>query len=80
MLFTLQGVAATVNASFNSKLFIWQCFNHRLVLTGKESQSHIPNEVEDTVKDVLNHFKDSAVSHSQHKSILEPREEDVRNL
>lgn len=75
MLSTCRGVAAKAIAAFNSKLFIQHCFNHRLVLAGKDGQHHIPNEVEDTIKDILNHFKYSAVSQSQLKSIIQLKEE-----
>ena len=74
MLSTVRGVAARAK-SFNSHIFIQHCFNHHLVLAGKDGQHHIPNEVENTIKDVLNHFKYSAVSQSQLKSLLELRDE-----
>lgn len=41
----------------------------------KGSQHHIPSDVKNTIKDVLNCFKFSAVSQSQLKSILELRKE-----
>ena len=72
---TFRGVAAKAKAEFNQKLFIQHCFNHRLVLAGKDGQHHIPNDVEAMIKDVLNHFKFSAVSQSQLKSIIELTEE-----
>ena len=75
MLSTIRGVAAKAKSTFNSHMFIQHCFNHSLVLAGKDGQHHIPNEVENTIKDVLNHFRFSAVSQSQLKSILELREE-----
>lgn len=74
MLLTVRGVAARAK-SFNSHIVIQHCFNHRLVLAGKDGQRHIPNEVENTIKDVLNHFKYSAVSQSQLKSLLQLRDE-----
>ena len=60
ILSTFRGVAAKAKAEFNQKLFIQHCFNHRLVLAGKDGQHHIPNDVEAMIKDVLNHFKFSA--------------------
>ena len=75
ILSTFRGVAAKAKAEFNQKLFIQHCFNHRLVLAGKDGQHHIPNDVEAMIKDVLNHFKFSAVSQSQLKSIIELTEE-----
>ena len=75
MLSTLRGVAAKAIAAFNPKLFIQHCFNHRLVLAGKDGQQHIPSEVESMIRDVLNHFKYSAVSQSQLKVIIELTEE-----
>ena len=75
ILSTFRGVAAKAKAEFNQKLFIQHCFNHRLVLAGKDGQYHISNDVEAMIKDVLNHFKFSAVSQSQLKSIIELTEE-----
>ena len=75
LLSTLRGVAAKAIAEFNPKLFVQHCFNHRLVLAGKDGQQHIPSEVETMIKDVLNHFKYSAVSQSQFKAIMELSEE-----
>ena len=75
LLSTLRGVAAKAIAEFNPKLFVQYCFNHRLVLAGKDGQQHIPNEVESMIEDVLNHFKYSAVSQSQFKAIMELSEE-----
>lgn len=75
MLSTARGVAAKAKSAFNSHMFIQHCFKHRLVLASKDGQHHIPNEVENTIKDVLNHFKYSAVSQSQLKSLLELKEE-----
>ena len=71
LLSTLRGVAAKAIAEFNPKLFVQHCFNHRLVVAGKDGQQHIPNEVESMIKDVPNHFKYSAVSSSQFKAIME---------
>ena len=70
ILSTIRGVAAKAKEAFTPKLFIQDCFNHRLVLAGKDGQHHIPSEVEATIKDVLNHFKFSAVGQSRLKSIL----------
>jgi hypothetical protein len=71
LLSTKNGVAGKAKAEFNPKLFVQHCFNHRLVLASKDTQHNIPEHVEDTIKAVLNHFKYSAVSQSQLKSILE---------
>ena len=75
LLSTLRSVAAKAVAEFNPKLFVQHCFNHRLVLAGKDGQQHIPNEVEVMIKDVLNHFKYSAVSQSQFKTIMDLSED-----
>ena len=75
LLSTLRGVAAKAIAEFNPKLLVQHCFNHRLVLAGKDGQQHIPNEVEALIKDILNHFKYSAVSQRQLKAIVELTEE-----
>ena len=77
ILSTIRGVAAKAKEAFNPKLFIQHCFNQRLVLAGKDGQHHIPSEVEAMIKDVLNHFKFSAVSQTQLKSILELNEENL---
>ena len=49
-------------------------------MAGKDGQQHIPNEVESMIKDVLNHFKYSAVSPSQFKAIMELSKEKYVNL
>ena len=70
ILSTIRWVAAKAKEAFNPKLFIQYCFNHRLVLAGKDGQHYIPSKVEATINDVLNHFKFSAVSQSQYLSLM----------
>ena len=66
-----KGVAAKLKAQYNSKLFTQHCFNHRLVLASKDAQKEIPDEVETTIKDVLDHFKYSPVAQSSLRKICE---------
>ena len=55
MLSTVRGVSAKAK-SFNSHIFIHHCFNHHLVLAGKDGQHHIPNEVDKRCAKSLNIF------------------------
>ena len=71
MLSTQRGVAAKAKALYNSKLFVQHCLNYRIVLACKAGQRHIPKDVEDTICDVLNIFKYSAVYTSRLEEILE---------
>ena len=64
-------MAAKAANAFNPMLFIQHCFNHWLVLASKDSQHNTPEDVEDTVKAVLNHFKYLAVGQSQLRAIIE---------
>ena len=75
-----RGVAAKLKAEYNSKLFTQHCLNHRLVLVAKAAQKKIPEEVESTIKDLLDHFKYSTVAQSKLKEICELNDERFTKL